>query len=190
MPSSQPPHRRIQMNTRLSAEEALQRLTLSIEKQTPIFPLQPRPRTWLFAGTITGYRFSICRIPAGKRIYENQIDGVIEPTPDGTSITLTIQPHRSSVLASRIGAIIPLLFGLLFVLGPLYFAVLGQLSWNCGLFPLVVAILAVYFLRAIPTSTATFDLDALTALENLRSIFATETERSLDDENTPTGQYR
>ena len=188
MPPSQPPHRRILMNTRLSAEEALQRLTRSIEKQAPIFPFQPRPRTWLFAGTITGYQFSISRIPAGKRIYENQIDGVIAPTSDGASITLTIQPHRSSVLTKKIGAIIPFVFGLLFVLGPLYFAILGQLAWNCGLFPLIVAILAVYFLRAIPTSTATFDVDALTALANLRSIFATETERSLDDENTPTGQ--
>ena len=188
MPSSQPPHRRIQMYTRLSADEVLQHLARSIEKQTPIFPLQPRPRTWLFAGTITGNQFSICRIPAGKRIYDNQIDGLIEPTPDGASITLTIHLHSSSVLASRIGASIPLLFGLLFVLGPLYFAVLGQLSWNCGLFPLVVAILAIYFLRAIPTSTATFDLDALTALDSLRSIFATETERSLDDENTPANQ--
>ncbi|MBS1964998.1 MAG: hypothetical protein JST60_04155 [Chloroflexi bacterium SZAS-1] len=114
-------------------------------------------------------------------MHDNQINSVIAPTPDGASIPLTIQPHRSSVLTRRIGAIIPLVFGLLF-------AILGQLAWNCGLFPLIVAILAVYFLRAIPTSTATFDVDALTALANLRSIFATETERSLDDKNTPTGQ--
>ena len=92
------------------------------------------------------------------------------------------------MLTKKIGAIIPFVFGLLFVLGPLYFAILGQLAWNCGLFPLIVAILAVYFLRALPTSTATFDADALTALDNQRSIFATETELPLDDGSTAASE--
>jgi hypothetical protein len=69
MPSPQPSHRRIRMITQLSAEEALQRLARSIEKQIPLFPFQPRPCTWLFAGTIDGHHFSICRIPAGKLIF-------------------------------------------------------------------------------------------------------------------------
>ena len=188
MPSSQPLHRRIQMNTRLSAEETLQRLARSIEKQSPLFPFQPRPRTWLFAGTINGNHFSICRIPAGKRIYDHQIDGVVESIPDGASITLTIQAHSSRALTTWIGTIVSFFFGLLFVLGPIYFAVLGQLPWSCGLFPLIVAALAVFFLRALPTSTATFDVDALTALDNLRSIFATETELPLDDGSTAASE--
>jgi hypothetical protein len=142
------------MITHLSAELALQRLARSIEKEIPLLPFQPRPRSWLFAGTIHGNHFSICRIPAGKRIYENQIDGVVEPAPDGARITLTIQAHSMSTLTSMIGMIVLSFFGLLFVLGPLYFAFIGQLPWNCGLFPLIVAALGVFFLRALPSSAA------------------------------------
>jgi hypothetical protein len=173
------------MITRLSAEEVLQRLARSVEKQAPWGSFQPRPRSWYFAGTIDGDHFSICRIPAGKRIYDNQIDGVVEATPDGASITLTIQPHSSRELTSMIAGIVMSGFALLFVLAPLYFAVIGQLPWNCGLFPIIVAALVVFFLRALPTSTSTFDLDALTALDQLRSIFAAETEVPLDEATVP-----
>jgi hypothetical protein len=171
------------MTTRLSPEESLQRLARTIEKTTPILPFQPRPRAWLFAGTIDDNRFSICRIPAGKRIYENQIDGLVEPTPTGTSITLTIQPHSSGILTSSAASIILICWSIVIVSALLYFILIGQLPLYCGLIPLIVGTIVVLFLRANPGTPATFDLDTLTALGHLRSIFAIETEVSLD-ENT------
>src|SRR6185503_9932820 len=135
-----------------------------IEKQLPILPLQPRPKHWLFAGMINGNHFSICRIPAGKRIYENQIDGTIEQTATGSLITLTIQPHTTSVVTNALTTVVLIIFAIIFILGPLYLTITGQIPPNCGLFPLVVATVCFLIFRSAAGSPPKLDLDAITAL--------------------------
>ena len=185
MASQQTPSRRIRMTTRLAPDVVLQQLARTLEKQPPVLPLQPRPRTWLFAGTITGNHFAICRIPAGKRIFENQLDGIVEPAPQGATITLTIRPYDSEVIPSSVGLVLVIFVGLVVIGMPLYFAAIGQLPLNCGLFPLVVGVIMGVCFYALPSTPATFDLDALTALDHLRTVFAVETEVQLDESTSP-----
>jgi hypothetical protein len=168
------PDVQVTLKTVLSCGEVVHRLSHAIEKHPPLVPFQPRPTHWIFAGSITHDSFSLCRIPAGKRIYEHQLDGVITTTDTGAIITITIRSHPASRFMSIFAISMGLCFGIGVVGVPLYFTVANLLPLSCGLFPLAVALFFGLLIRATISEQPTLSLDAITALEHIKTLLQAE----------------
>jgi hypothetical protein len=164
----------ITLTTRIPPEQVLQRLSHAIEKRTPILPFQVQPKHWLFVGSIQGSSFSISRIPSGKRLYENKIDGVVDRAEHGSIIKLVIQPHSMSVLIGYSAATMAAFWIALVGGSLLYGFISGLLSPGFGSFLVIVGLFGLLQIYGFQRPPSKLDLDAVTALGHLKSIWQAE----------------
>jgi hypothetical protein len=158
------PTEHVILSTKLSPDEAQQRLAGQIEPPGLVNPIAPS--RFLFIGELRDYQFRLSQISGfGKRGSGNTITGTIHPADTGSTIHIQIQPIITEYYLGFAYIIVPIGISLLFISA----TIRGELPPSCGLFPAIVFGLGFLLLRAIGGSRS-----EIQTIGQLREVFEAE----------------